>query len=141
MSKFSVETDRDDYAPRSTAYFTTSGLSAGSSVQFQVVNHGADGIYGTRDDIVYKSWVVTDGGLGDGSSDTGWITTDWWVSPSAQPRADADRDRGHQRRRHLWQRGRPQRHDELHRRRRQHQQGLPALGRCWRGRLEQQYPE
>ncbi|MBL8395714.1 MAG: hypothetical protein JNK99_13370, partial [Candidatus Accumulibacter sp.] len=73
-----VTTDKLDYPPGSTASINMQAVTAGSTVQFQVrhiLNPGADGLYGTEDDILddtlnasgtgHDPWYVTDG--------------DWWV--------------------------------------------------------------
>ncbi|WP_225610440.1 DUF5801 repeats-in-toxin domain-containing protein [Pseudomonas sp. PDM23] len=88
----SVTTDQDDYAPGSTAIITASGFTAGSTVKIEVdhaTNPGADGVWGTADDVLNTSagaghdpWYVTDGGAGDLDGQiNGSITTSWYVDP------------------------------------------------------------
>jgi hypothetical protein len=86
MSTPSVTTDRTDYAPGSTATFTARDFSAGTKIQFQVVNLGADGLYGTRDDLVYKAWIVADGSSADASGLAGVVETSWILPASARDR-------------------------------------------------------
>ncbi|MBW0158070.1 hypothetical protein, partial [Sedimentimonas flavescens] len=87
-----VSTDKDDYAPGSTAFFTASGLEDGASVTFEVEHvsdAGEDGVLGTADDVVidlggdgHDSWTVTDGGDGDlDGLANGTVVTSWYVNP------------------------------------------------------------
>ena len=87
-----VSTDKDDYAPGSTAIFTVTGLEEGGSVTFEVEHvsdAGADGVLGTEDDVVinlggdgHDSWTVTDGGEGDlDGLANGTVVTSWYVNP------------------------------------------------------------
>ena len=95
MAILKVLTDQSDYAPHSKAYFTASGTTDGGTIEFmvQIVSApGADGIYGTADDIVDDGltsllannlWYVTDGGHGDLDAIAGEIGTRWFVDPDA----------------------------------------------------------
>ncbi|MFV3304594.1 DUF5801 repeats-in-toxin domain-containing protein [Pseudomonas sp. NY15181] len=87
-----VTTDQQDYAPGSTAIITAAGFPAGSTVRFQVqhaTGAGADGIWGTPDDVLattsgagHNAWSVTDGGAGDlDGKVNGSVTTSWYVNP------------------------------------------------------------
>ena len=101
-----VSTDLLDYAPGDTAVITAEGFIVGSTIEFQVLHWdaGADGIYGTEDDIIggdgygdgHESWTITDGvrtagadgilGTDDDGGDLdgvadGKITTSWYVNP------------------------------------------------------------
>ena len=87
-----VTTDLDDYAPGSTAIITASGFAAGSTVTLEVdhaVGAGADGVWGTSDDVLdtntgagHEPWSVTDGGAGDLDGQVnGSVTTSWYVNP------------------------------------------------------------
>src|SRR5258706_667791 len=88
-----VTTDQPDYTPDSVATFTALNVSAGATVEFDVahVNAGADGVYGTADDLYTYDltgtgvpWVVTDGGPGDlDGIVNGVITTSWFVNLDA----------------------------------------------------------
>ncbi|WP_242015370.1 DUF5801 repeats-in-toxin domain-containing protein [Pseudomonas nitroreducens] len=88
----SVTTDQNDYAPGSTAIITASGFTAGSTVKIEVdhaTNPGADGVWGTADDVLntsagagHEPWYVTDGGAGDlDGQANGSVTTSWYVDP------------------------------------------------------------
>ncbi|MFV3370227.1 DUF5801 repeats-in-toxin domain-containing protein [Pseudomonas sp. NY15435] len=88
----SVTTDQNDYAPGSTATITASGFAAGSTVKIEVdhaTSPGADGIWGTADDVLntnagagHDPWYVTDGGAGDLDGQVnGSVTTSWYVDP------------------------------------------------------------
>ncbi|WP_448681869.1 DUF5801 repeats-in-toxin domain-containing protein [Pseudomonas nicosulfuronedens] len=88
----SVTTDQNDYAPGSTAIITASGFTAGSTVKIEVdhaTSAGADGIWGTPDDVLNTSagaghdpWYVTDGGAGDLDGQVnGSVTSSWYVDP------------------------------------------------------------
>ena len=88
----SVTTDQNDYAPGSTALITASGFAAGSTVKIEVDHAtapGADGVWGTADDVLDTStgaghdpWYVTDGGAGDlDGQANGSVTTSWYVDP------------------------------------------------------------
>jgi uncharacterized repeat protein (TIGR01451 family) len=88
----SVTTNTNDYAPGSYAIITATGFSAGSSVTFDVEHvsdPGADGIFGTADDVIidmggagHEAWTITDGGLGDlDGLINGSIVTTWYVDP------------------------------------------------------------
>jgi hypothetical protein len=87
-----VTTDLKDYAPGSTAIITASGFAAGSTVTLEVdhaVGAGADGVWGTSDDVLntnmgagHEPWSVTDGGAGDLDGQVnGSVTTSWYVNP------------------------------------------------------------
>ena len=87
-----VTTNLKDYAPGSTAIITASGFAAGSTVTLEVdhaVGAGADGVWGTSDDVLdtntgagHEPWSVTDGGAGDLDGQVnGSITTSWYVNP------------------------------------------------------------
>ncbi|CAI8877887.1 Flagellar hook-length control protein FliK [Pseudomonas sp. IT-196MI5] len=87
-----VTTDLGDYAPGSTAIITASGFAAGSTVTLEVdhaVGAGADGVWGTSDDVLntnmgagHEPWSVTDGGVGDLDGQVnGSVTTSWYVNP------------------------------------------------------------
>ncbi|MCE5974032.1 hypothetical protein LZA78_11105, partial [Sinirhodobacter sp. WL0062] len=87
-----VSTDKDDYAPGSTAIFTATGVEEGGSVTFEVEHvgdAGEDGVLGTEDDVVidlggdgHDSWTVTDGGEGDlDGLANGTVVTSWYVNP------------------------------------------------------------
>src|SRR5262245_4226935 len=70
-NRFAVSTDLLDYAPGSTAYITVTGADQGSTIEFlvrHVTNTGADGVFGTPDDVFgdnsgggHTSFLVTDG--------------------------------------------------------------------------------
>src|SRR5512144_294480 len=97
MSDLSVSTNLSDYAPGSTAYITTSGLDNGENIQFlvEIVSApGADGLYGTADDVVDPAqttlldgqlmpWTVQDDGAGDADATDGVLQTSWYVDPDA----------------------------------------------------------
>jgi len=101
-----VDTDKSDYAPGETATFTLTGVSSGGTVKLQVLHvsdPGADGAYGTIDDVLdagpdqvlnteddgygttgqgHDLFVVTDGGAGDlDGVANGIVETDWYVNP------------------------------------------------------------
>ena len=89
-----VSTDLLDYAPASTALITANNFMPGADVTFQVqhVLAGADGAFGTADDIPdtilnskgsgHEPWTVKDGGAGDlDGLANGAITTSWYVNP------------------------------------------------------------
>ncbi|WP_223530404.1 DUF5801 repeats-in-toxin domain-containing protein [Pseudomonas sp. GL-R-19] len=87
-----VTTNLEDYAPGSTAIITASGFAAGSTVTLEVdhaVGAGADGVWGTSDDVLntnmgagHEPWSVTDGGAGDLDGQVnGSVTTSWYVNP------------------------------------------------------------
>ncbi|MFR0688061.1 DUF5801 repeats-in-toxin domain-containing protein [Enterobacterales bacterium AE_CKDN230030158-1A_HGKHYDSX7] len=87
-----LSTDQNDYAPGSTVILTASGFSAGSTVKLEVdhvTNPGADGAWGTSDDVIdtntgsgHEPWYVTDGGAGDLDGQVnGSITAAWYVDP------------------------------------------------------------
>src|SRR5207253_3825958 len=88
MSDFTVTTDKSDYQPGDNAVFIAANVVLGGSVVFDVahLSAGADGIYGTADDLLSYDltgtgiqWTVTDGGPGDldgvvnGVIQTGWL--------------------------------------------------------------------
>ncbi len=88
----SVTTNTNDYAPGSYAIITATGFNAGSTVTFEVdhvSDPGADGIYGTADDVViemggdgHDAWTITDGGEGDlDGVANGTVITTWYVNP------------------------------------------------------------
>ncbi len=88
----SVTTNLDDYAPGATAIITATGFDAGSTVRFEVdhaTNPGADGVFGTADDVIaelggagHDAWYVTDGGAGDlDGVANGTVITTWYVNP------------------------------------------------------------
>ena len=91
----SVVTDKADYAPGETVTITASGFAPSSTVEFRIEivgDPGADGIFGTADDIVNTSatallsetpWIITDGGGNDSDSREGFIGTSWLVDPDA----------------------------------------------------------
>ncbi len=92
MIDLKVSTDLEDYAPGSTAVITASGLPAGSTIKFEVdhtLGAGADGVWGTHDDVIatstgagHEPWYVTDGGAGDlDGLANGSITSTWYVDP------------------------------------------------------------
>ena len=73
-----VTTDLLDYAPGDTATITASNFIIGSTIEFQVQHvsdPGADGVYGTADDVV----DTTTNASGEGHDP--WYITDgvWWV--------------------------------------------------------------
>ena len=74
-----VTTDRTDYAPGSTASFTVSGISAGTSVAFQIADLASSpGVNGVAD--VYAPFRVTDGGAGDlDGRVNGTVIANWQV--------------------------------------------------------------
>jgi uncharacterized repeat protein (TIGR01451 family) len=87
-----ITTDLADYSPGSTAIITTTDVPLGASVQFEiqhVIDPGADGIYGTADDVIestggdgHATWIVTDGGAGDlDMMENGVVSTSWYVNP------------------------------------------------------------
>lgn len=108
-----VSTDLLDYAPGSTALITANNFKVGSEVVFQVshmVSAGADGVWGTPDDVLdtvknsgpdHQPWAVTDGvwwminagadnvaGTADDviagdldKCENGSILTSWFVNP------------------------------------------------------------
>ncbi|EJM91826.1 hypothetical protein PMI34_02364, partial [Pseudomonas sp. GM74] len=87
-----VTTNLEDYAPGSTAIITASGFAAGSTVTLEVdhaIGAGADGVWGTPDDVLdtntgagHGPWSVTDGGAGDLDGQVnGSVTTSWYVNP------------------------------------------------------------
>jgi hypothetical protein len=94
---FNVTTDKSDYQPNDTAVFTASSLNVGGTVIFSVshVNAGADGIYGTADDLYTNDltgtgirWSVTDGGAGDlDGLLNGTVVTNWLINPDALDQA------------------------------------------------------
>lgn len=88
----SVFTDKADYAPGETALVTATNFALGSTVEFQVqhvTDPGADGLWGTLDDVLgnnsgsgHDPWKVTDGGAGDlDGVANGTIQTNWYVNP------------------------------------------------------------
>ncbi len=74
-----VTTDRTDYAPGSTASFTVSGISAGTSVAFQIADLASSpGVNGVAD--VYAPFRITDGGAGDlDGRVNGTVVANWQV--------------------------------------------------------------
>src|SRR5262245_18491334 len=92
-TNMTVATDLPDYAPGSTAQITTTNVGAGDTVTFTVahLDPGADGIFGTADDVLVYDlsgtgtpWTVTDGGLGDlDGLVNGVIQTSWYVNQDA----------------------------------------------------------
>src|SRR5262245_39941278 len=92
-----VTTNQQDYAPGSTAAITTTNLTAGGTVSFKVahIDPGADGIYGTADDVLVDElsgtgtpWTITDGGFGDlDGLVNGAILTSWYVNSDAANQA------------------------------------------------------
>lgn len=87
-----IKTNQYDYPPGSTAIFTAYGYDVGTTLKFlvqHVNNPGADGLWGTLDDILgdnsgqgHTPWYVTDGGLGDlDGIANGNIITSWYVNP------------------------------------------------------------
>ena len=82
---FTVEPDKDDYAPGATAEFTVTGVSEGGTVRFEVSDlpgdPGKDGIVNA-----YEPFEVTDGGPKDldGATDGGVIAA-WIVPPDPIP--------------------------------------------------------
>ncbi|NBR07244.1 MAG: DUF11 domain-containing protein, partial [Planctomycetes bacterium] len=87
-----VSTDLPDYPPGSTAIISANNFLPGSDITFQVVHitgPGADGTFGTLDDILgnntgsgHDAWVVTDGGNGDFDGiANGFVQTSWYVNP------------------------------------------------------------
>ncbi len=88
----SVTTNSNDYAPGSYAIITATGFDAGSTVTFEVdhvSDPGADGMYGTADDVViemggdgHDAWTITDGGDGDlDGVANGTVIATWYVNP------------------------------------------------------------
>jgi hypothetical protein len=95
---FAVATDKDDYAPGSTATFTATNLASGDAVTFTVehVDVGADKILGTDDDRVLHDgisgtdapWTVVDGSAGDLDGEVnGTVVTTWSVGLDAADQA------------------------------------------------------
>ncbi|MCV2866758.1 hypothetical protein, partial [Defluviimonas sp. WL0075] len=89
---FEVITDAFDYSPEDTATITATGTEVGGAVEFQIQHvsgPGADGVYGTADDVVidlggegHESWIVVDGGAGDlDGLANGIVVTEWYVNP------------------------------------------------------------
>jgi uncharacterized repeat protein (TIGR01451 family) len=86
-----VKTNKEDYQPGETAYITASGFNLGESVEFQVLhlNSGADGVFGTTDDVTidtsgdgHEPWRVKDGGKYDLDGQVnGSVLTTWYVNP------------------------------------------------------------
>ncbi len=87
-----VWTDKADYAPGEFATFTVEGVSEGGSIEFHVqhvTDPGADGTFGTLDDVLgdnsgagHEPFYVTDGGEGDlDGLVNGSIETTWHVDP------------------------------------------------------------
>src|SRR5882724_5338926 len=82
---FSVSTDQPDYSPGQTVQITAN-FDPGSTVQLMVahdIGAGADGIWGTADDVLSYDltgtvlpWTVTAGA-------TGAINASWFVNPDA----------------------------------------------------------
>lgn len=87
-----VFTDKLDYSPGSIANITAADFTPGSTVEFlvqHVQDAGADGIWGTTDDVLgnntgvgHTPWLITDGGMGDlDGVVNGVIKTTWYVDP------------------------------------------------------------
>ncbi|MEQ8958979.1 MAG: SdrD B-like domain-containing protein, partial [Coleofasciculus sp. C2-GNP5-27] len=88
-----VETDKQDYQPGETATITATGFDPGAVVKLQVqhLEAGADGEFGTADDLILASsnsgsghepWVVKDGSFQDLDGEkNGEIVTEWYVNP------------------------------------------------------------
>src|SRR5262245_42699792 len=71
-----VTTDKFDYLPASTAYFTASGFDPGAAVQFQVVKTSV------TPNEVKGNWSVTDNSSADLAPASGTVETSWYVDPS-----------------------------------------------------------
>src|SRR5262245_19119915 len=71
-----VATDKFDYLPASTAYFTASGFDPGAAVQFQVTKTSI------TPNEVRGTWSVTDNSSEDLASASGTVETSWFVDPS-----------------------------------------------------------
>ncbi|WP_446389400.1 SdrD B-like domain-containing protein [Coleofasciculus sp. B1-GNL1-01] len=88
-----VETDKQDYQPGETATITATGFDPGAVVKLQVqhLEAGADGEFGTADDLILASsnsgsghepWMVKDGSSRDRDGlKNGTIVTEWYVHP------------------------------------------------------------
>ncbi|MEQ9358122.1 SdrD B-like domain-containing protein [Coleofasciculus chthonoplastes] len=88
-----VETDKQDYQPGETATITATGFDPGAVVKLQVqhLEAGADGEFGTADDVLvapsdsgkgHYPWVVKDGSPKDlDGLKNGTIVTEWYVNP------------------------------------------------------------
>src|SRR5215471_6819663 len=71
-----VLTDKADYLPASTAYFTASGFDPGTAVQFQVTKTSI------TPNEVQGNWSVTDNSSADLAPANGTVETSWYVDPS-----------------------------------------------------------
>src|SRR5258706_9949103 len=97
MSDLIITTDKSYYQQGDSALFTASNLGAGETASFSVAHleAGADGIYGTADDLLSYdlagtgiTWSITDGGIGDlDGIVNGSITTAWFVNSDANGQA------------------------------------------------------
>ncbi len=88
-----VVTDKQDYQPGETATITATGFDPGAVVKLQVqhLEAGADGEFGTADDLILASsnsgsghepWMVKDGSPKDlDGLKNGEIVTEWYVNP------------------------------------------------------------
>lgn len=88
-----VVTDKQDYQPGETATITATGFDPGAVVKLQVqhLEAGADGEFGTADDVIvapsdsgkgHYPWVVKDGSPRDRDGlKNGTIITEWYVNP------------------------------------------------------------
>lgn len=88
-----VETDKQDYQPGETAMITATGFAPGAVVKLQVqhLEAGADGEFGTSDDVIvapsdsgkgHHPWVIKDGSPRDLDGEkNGTIITEWYVNP------------------------------------------------------------
>ena len=92
VTQMTVSTDAQDYVPGSWVEITATGFDPGSTVTFQVQHagdSGADGIWGTLDDVIvdlggegHDGWSVTDGGEFDlDGAANGTVVTSWYVNP------------------------------------------------------------
>ncbi len=92
VTQTTVSTDTQDYVPGSWAEITATGFDPGSTVSFQVQHAGdpgADGIWGTLDDVIvdldgsgHETWDITDGSELDlDGAVNGTVVTSWYVNP------------------------------------------------------------
>ena len=75
----SITSDETDYAPGSTATFTATGVTTGSSVTFRIADlNNAPGVNGVAD--IYTPFTIKDGSIGDSDGlANGTIVATWQI--------------------------------------------------------------
>lgn len=78
-----ITTNKLEYRPGEKVAIAATELSGASSLKFEVLNYGKDGLKGTGDDFSYSPWTVADGSRDDTNATPGTIGTSWIVPGTA----------------------------------------------------------